>query len=206
LVKRVETGLEAMTHNLIQNHSVIKDQDRVLRGIESRLDTVQDQVGETPLGLSVQFVAPTLNGRVAILAEEVSSLQKPGNLLETQVITWVNSWWKSSPSPRKIEASGKFSQDCEMFLTSLVTSFQKNASEVSALASKVKTLTSSSIPSTPSFSTSGMSTFANLQSSLGASSFTGVQPGATAMAAGAGGASSSSAIQSAQAITIADLE
>jgi hypothetical protein len=94
LIRQVESGLEATTNKLIQNRSIIKDQDRILRGLELRLDTVQDQVGEIPLGLSAEFTAPTLNGRVALIAETVSLLKPTGtHNSETQVTGWVNSWW-----------------------------------------------------------------------------------------------------------------
>jgi hypothetical protein len=84
MLRRVETGLEleSASLNLIQDRTIIKDQETILRGLKARLDTVQDQVGETPLGLSAEFVAPTLNGHVAIILaekEKVSSL-KPDNV------------------------------------------------------------------------------------------------------------------------------
>jgi hypothetical protein len=143
ILKRLETGLESATHNLIQNRSIIKDQDKVLRGLESRLDTVQqDQVGDIPLGLSTEFAAPTLNGRVAIIAEKVvkmSPVLTP--ISETQVLSWVNAWWTKSATQDKLDAEEVFSKDCHSFLSSLVTSFQTQAGQVSALAAKVKTLT-----------------------------------------------------------------
>jgi hypothetical protein len=144
MLRRVETGLEAASLNLIQDRTIIKDQDKILRGLEARLDTVQDQVGETPLGLSSEFVAPTLNGRVAILAEKVSSL-KPAtvNLSETQVLTWVNSWWNRSGNQVQIKKANNFSAGCEQFLTSLVSSFQKQSNEIIILGAKVTALASS---------------------------------------------------------------
>jgi hypothetical protein len=77
------------------------------------------------LGLLAEFEAPTLNGRVAILAEKVSSLKPTTvNLSETQVITWVDSWWKKSDNQKKFKVAEDFSKDCGAFLTSLVSSFQ----------------------------------------------------------------------------------
>jgi hypothetical protein len=124
-IKRVETGLEVATHNLIQQRAVLKDQDTIVRGLESRLDTVQDHLGATPLGLSDEFEAPTVNGRVAVLAERISTLHSAqANLSEPQVLNWVNQWWGKSDMKLKIAKSDDFSNDCEAFLTSLVTSFK----------------------------------------------------------------------------------
>jgi hypothetical protein len=39
------------THNLIQKQTVMKDQDKIMRGLKSWLDTVQDQLWATPLGV-----------------------------------------------------------------------------------------------------------------------------------------------------------
>jgi hypothetical protein len=169
LIRRVETGLEATTNNLIQNRSIIKDQDKILRGLESRLDTVQDQVGEIPLGLSTEFVAPTLNGRVALIAEKVSFLKPNGSQTsETQVLTWVRSWWKKEPAQDNIAAVQVFSKDCENFLASLVSSFQKQASEVSSLGLKVKMLTLAlNEDDDPSPSSSAPGLFASLKQTLG---------------------------------------
>jgi hypothetical protein len=126
LIKRLESGLEATTNNLIQNRSIIKDQDRVLRGLELLLDTVQDQVEEIPLGLSMEFAAPTLNKRVALIAETVSLLKPTGaHISETQFTGWVNSWWSKMPTQAQIVDSQAFCKDCKKFLTSLVLSFQK---------------------------------------------------------------------------------
>jgi hypothetical protein len=58
VLRQVEHSLETMTHNLIQNHSIIKDQDMILWGLELWLDIVQDQVGEIPLDLPTEFMAP----------------------------------------------------------------------------------------------------------------------------------------------------
>ena len=125
VLKRLETGLETTSHNLIQNRTILKDQDKVLRGLESRLDTVEDQLGDIPLGLSSEFVAPTLNGRVAIIAEKVSNMIPAVTpISETQVLSWVNLWWTSTATQVKVDAAEVFSQDCQAFLSSLVTSFQ----------------------------------------------------------------------------------
>ena len=40
MLRRVETGLESASLNLIQDRTIIKDQDKILRGLEARLDTV----------------------------------------------------------------------------------------------------------------------------------------------------------------------
>jgi hypothetical protein len=61
-IKWVETGLEDVTHNLIEQRSVLKDQDTIVRGLESKLDTEQDHLGATPLGLLDKFEVSTVNG------------------------------------------------------------------------------------------------------------------------------------------------
>jgi hypothetical protein len=129
LIRKAETGLETMTNNVIQNRVILKDQYKVLRGLESWLDMVQDQIGETLLGLSSELVAPTLNSRVAILAEKVSLLKPSAtpNMLVAQVLTWVNQWWSVSGSKLKIILADDFSRDCGNFLTSFATSFQTQA-------------------------------------------------------------------------------
>ena len=178
LIGRIETGLEAATHSLIENRTIIKAQDKILRGLESRLDTVQDQVGETPLGLSAEFEAPTLNGQVAILAEKVSSLKPASvNLSETQVLTWVNSWWNKTENKKKFKAAEDFSKDCGTFLTSLVSSFQTQATAVQTQANELARLSvrinSMANVSTTSFgSATAPSAFAALQSSLQGTSAT----------------------------------
>jgi hypothetical protein len=85
-------GLESATHNLIQHWSVMTDQDKIMRGLESQLDTVQDQLGAIPLGLTSEFEAPTLNSRVSVLAEQISSLDvaASSNISEPQVLSWVS--------------------------------------------------------------------------------------------------------------------
>ena len=60
-IKRVETGLESATHNLIQQGAIVSGYDKIMRGLESQLDTVQDQLGAVPLGLLAECEAPTLN-------------------------------------------------------------------------------------------------------------------------------------------------
>jgi hypothetical protein len=138
----VESGLETATHSLIQNRAIIKEQDRILRGLESRLDTVQVHVGEIPLGLSPDFETPTLNGRMAIIAEKVSSLKPAGvNILEMQVVSWVNAWWCKGTEKVKIKAAESFLMECKSFLSSLVTSIQNQSKEVAALAANVQGLT-----------------------------------------------------------------
>jgi hypothetical protein len=59
IFKCVETGLELATHNLILYRTVMDNHDIIMRGLESRLDTVQDQMGATPLSLSAEFEAST---------------------------------------------------------------------------------------------------------------------------------------------------
>jgi hypothetical protein len=195
MLRRVETGLESASLNLIQDRTIIKDQDKILRGLEARLDTVQDQVGETPLGLSAEFVAPTLNGRVAILAEKVSSL-KPStvNLSETQVVTWVNSWWSRSGNQVQIKKANDFSTGCEQFLTSLVSSFQKQSNEVIILGAKINSLASAQPVPSQTVPPAVPSAFATLQQSLGMGAAPATNPGA------------SGPTNSAQASTILNLE
>jgi hypothetical protein len=167
VLRQVESGLETTTHNLIQNRAIIKEQDRILRGLESRLDTVQDQAGEIPLGLSSDFEAPTLNGQMAIIAEKVSSLKPTGvNILETQVVSWVNAWWSKGTEKVKIKAAESFLMERKSFLSSLVTSFQNQSKEVAALAAKVQGLTNGTTTKAAT-QTLGSSTFALLQQSLG---------------------------------------
>jgi hypothetical protein len=211
LIRRVETGLEATTNNLIQNRSIIKDQDKILRGLESRLDTVQDQVGQIPLGLSAEFVAPTLNGQVALIAEKVITALKPSGtgtpVSQAQVTTWVNAWWSKMPTQAQVDDAQVFCKDCEKFLTSLVISFQKQSADVAALAAKVQTLTiglaNSSAPQQPP----GPSLFASLSQSLGSGVPTATLGSATqGQGSGAMASSSAAAVQAAQASTIASLE
>jgi hypothetical protein len=209
LIKRFESGLETTTHNLIQNCSIIKDQDRVLRGLELRLDTVQDQVGESPLGLSMEFAAPTLNARVALIAETVSSLKPTGaHISETQVTGWVNSWWSKMPIQAQVVDSQAFCKDCEKFLSSLVLSFQKQSGDIAALASRVQALSLGSANSvSPPSPVPSM--FASLQQSLGAGVPAG-NPGTFTQDHGGGaksyGDSSAATMQAAQASTIVALE
>jgi hypothetical protein len=211
LIRRVETGLESpATHNLIQNRTIIKDQDKSLRGLESRLDTVQDQVGETPLGLAWEFDAPTLNSRVDILAEKVSTLKPAEILLETQVLSWVDAWWAKSALPAKIKAADDFLAECEIFLTSLVTSFQKQAGEVSSLATRVNVLATAAPPAARPSQALGQSAFATLQHLLGLGSTTGAglsnAPPNPSANVGVSQGSSSATIQAVQAATISALE
>lgn len=206
LIRRLEIGLETTTNNLIENRVVIKDQDKVLRGVESRLDTIQDQVGESSLGFSWEFDAPTLNGRVAMLAEKLSAHKPAVNISETQVLSWVESWWTKSALPAKLKTAEEFSNDCESFLTSLVTSFQQQAGEVASLAVKVNSLVVPSPPVVaPTFAT-GASTFATLQQTLGLTSGASVPPASSIPATATTGHDASSAIMASQAATIAALE
>jgi hypothetical protein len=168
MIQRVETGLESATHNLIQNRTIIKDQDKILRGLESRLDTVQDQLRETPLGLSADYVAPTLNGRVAILSEKVTTLKASAPAIsQPQVVKWVEEWWASSSSPMKIAAADDFPRGCETFLTTLVGSIQKQSGEMSKLVARVNSFTVTSTPSAGIAPPAAHSTFTALQQTLG---------------------------------------
>jgi hypothetical protein len=123
------------------------------------------------MGLSSEFVTPTLNGGVAILAEKVA-FEKPEavNLSESQVLTWVDSWWNRSDKQGKINTAGDFSDGCDNFLTSLVASFQQQANEVAILGFKVNSLTNAAHPVTNpmvSLPPAATSAFAALQQLLG---------------------------------------
>jgi hypothetical protein len=60
-VRLVEDSLSVVTHNLIHQWGALKDKNKVLQGLEARLNCVQDHLGLTPIGLSSKFKAPTLN-------------------------------------------------------------------------------------------------------------------------------------------------
>jgi hypothetical protein len=95
-VRLAEESLATATHNLIRQRGTLQDQDKILRGLEARLDCVQDHLGTTHLGLSSEFEAPTLNGRVALLADQSVTLDvKPtvSSISESQVLDWINNWW-----------------------------------------------------------------------------------------------------------------
>jgi hypothetical protein len=171
-IKRVETGLESATHNLIQHRTVMTDQDKIMRGIESRLDTVQDQLGATPLGLTSEFEAPTLNGRVSVLAERISSLNvaAAANVSEPQVVSWVNQWWTKSDMRSQISKADDFAIECEAFLTTLVSTIKVQTGQVSSLLVKVNDLTLASASASqvhPPRAPMGSSAFATLSHSLG---------------------------------------
>ena len=142
---------------------------------------VQDQVGKTLLVLSAEFMAPTLNGRVAILAEKVSSLKPTTvNLSETQVLTWVNSWWSRSGNHVQVKKADDFLAGCETFLTSLVPSFQKQANEIIILGAKINWLASAQPVPIPAGipPPAAISTFATLQQFLGLGTAPTANPGA----------------------------
>jgi hypothetical protein len=205
----VEIGLEVTTDNLIQNRSFIKDQDRILRGLESRLDTVQDQIGEIPLGLSTEFVAPTLNGRLAFIAEKVSSLSLVRTqIAEPQVLSWVNDWWTKKPIESKVDSSKAFEAGCEIFLTNLVSSFTKQGVEIAKLTSQVNSWGLERGPVGDSPSPPGASLFSSLQNSLNAGGNSG-NPGSFQQGQRSGGSAQTTpngSTQAAQAATIAALE
>jgi hypothetical protein len=67
-VHLAEDSMLAMTHNLIYQRGALMAQDKILRGLEARLDHVQDHLGVTPIRLSSDFEAPTIKGQVALLA------------------------------------------------------------------------------------------------------------------------------------------
>jgi hypothetical protein len=212
VLRRLESGLETTTDNLIKNRTILKDQDKILRGLESRLDTVQDQVGEIPLGLSTEFVAPTLNGRMAIIAEKVSAMRPAGEIIsETHVVTWVNSWWSKKASQAKIDKAELFATDCEAFLTSLVTSFQKQSDEITLLSTKVRSLAVSPGPGSMPHQPSSSNAFASLRHSLGTGNSSASAPSSNqgqeshATSSSWGGAPAAS-VQASQASTIASLE
>jgi hypothetical protein len=65
-IKRAETGLESATQNLIQQGAIMNGHYKIMIGLESRIDMVQDQLGANPQGLSTEFQAPTVNGRIQL--------------------------------------------------------------------------------------------------------------------------------------------
>jgi hypothetical protein len=83
---------------------------------------------------------------------------------------WVKSWWSKEPAQDKIASVQTFSKDCEIFLASLVSSFQKQANEVASLNSKVKILTLSLGDNLGPSPTTNL--FASLQQTLGEGSRT----------------------------------
>jgi hypothetical protein len=135
-VRLVEDSLSAVTQNLIHQRGTQKDQDMILQRLEARLDHVQDHLGVTPVGLSSNFEAPTLNGRVALLAEKFSSVNIPEapQMSETQVLQTVNNWWASHETKDRMLGWDAFATDCEAFLGSMVSTIQSQTSDISSLA------------------------------------------------------------------------
>jgi hypothetical protein len=84
-VQLAEASLSVVTQNLNYQWGALKDQDKILRGLEARLDHVQDHLGIISIELSLDFKAPTLNARVALLAETFSSLENPENPANAQM-------------------------------------------------------------------------------------------------------------------------
>jgi hypothetical protein len=168
-IKRVESGLESATHNLILHRTVMDGHDSIMRGLESRLDTVQDQMGANPLGLSAEFEAPTLNGRVAVLAERISSFTPSSlNVSEPKVLALVKQWWEKSEMKNQISHADEFSNACEVFLTELVTKVNDQVDKVTTLQTQVTHLCSASIlEAEPPQAPSDASTFTTLSQSLG---------------------------------------
>jgi hypothetical protein len=110
---------------------------------------VQDHSGTTPLGLSSDFEAPTLNGRVALLADKFATLHGPSSppepqIMEPQVVEWLNRWWTSQAVSDCTSGWAAFNKECESFLGSMVASIQTQAGEISTLASEMAALVQSS--------------------------------------------------------------
>jgi FtsZ-binding cell division protein ZapB len=140
-VRLVEDSLSVATQNLIHQRGTLLDQDHILRGLEARLDCVQDHLGATPIGLSSEFEAPTLNGRVALLADKFSlfeGLRNPPEpqVTEFQVQKWVDKWLTTHDITTRLRGWDSFTSECETFLGSLVTTIQGQATEIAALAAQ----------------------------------------------------------------------
>jgi hypothetical protein len=135
--------LATATHSLIRQRGTLQDQDKILRGLEARLNCVQDHLGTTPLGLSSDIEAPTFNRRVALLADKSVTLNvKPTVLsnLETQVLDWINCWWGAHAIQQRLRGWETFTPECEAFLSSMVGTIQAQAVEITDLASQMSGL------------------------------------------------------------------
>jgi hypothetical protein len=181
-VRLAEDSLSAATHNLIHQRGTLLAQDKILRGLEARLDHVQDHLEVTPVGLSSDFEAPTLNGRVALLAGKFSLLEIPDfpvavQTTEVQVLETVNKWWATHELPRCLDAFDSFNSDCESFLGSMVSSIQRQSTDIAGLASQMAKLIQESAKPLITNPTDPLSRFSSLAQGL-----RGVLPTATASA------------------------
>jgi hypothetical protein len=168
-VRLAEEGLSSVTHNLIHQRGTLQDQDKILRGLEVRLDCVQDHLGATPLGLSSEFEAPTLNGRVALLADRFVMLDdKPAvtQITESQVVDWVNKWWGPHEIHRRLRGWETFTTECETFLSSMVSTINVQAGDIAALAAQMSGLIQDSATRMPVQPADPLSRFASLSQGL----------------------------------------
>jgi hypothetical protein len=168
-VRLAEDCLSSVTHNLIHQRGALEDQDKILRGLEVRLDCVQNHLGATPLGLSSEFEAPTLNGRVALLADRFVTLEdKPSAspILESQAVDWMNKWWGTHVIHQRLRGWETFTTECETFLSSMVSTIHIQAGDISALAAQMSGLIEESATRTPFESTDPLSRFASLTRGL----------------------------------------
>jgi hypothetical protein len=138
----VEDNLSVATQNLIHQQGTLSDQDHILRGLETRLDCVQDHLGATPIELSSEFEAPTLNGQVALLADKLSLFEGLKNssepqVMEIQVQKWVDKWLTTQDITTRLRGRDSFTLECETFLGSLVTTIQGQATEKATLAAQM---------------------------------------------------------------------
>jgi hypothetical protein len=164
-----EESLSLVTHNLIHQRGTLQDQDKILRGLEVRLDSLQDHLGATPLGLSSEFEAPTLNGRVALLADRFVLLENTPSvspILEPQVLDWINNWWGAHEIHRHLRGWETFTTECAAFLSSMVTTIHVQAGDVAALAAQMSGLIQESAKRMPSQPTDPLSRFASLTQGL----------------------------------------
>jgi hypothetical protein len=153
-----------------------------LRGSEARLDCVQDHLGTTPLGLSSEFEAPALNGRVALLADKFFTLDvnsTVSSISESQVLDWINNWWGAHEIQQCLRGWETFTPECDAFLSSMVATIQAQAVEITDLASQMSGLVRASGRSLPAQPSNPLSRLASLPQGLqgGAPTTTAPSPG-----------------------------
>jgi hypothetical protein len=144
-VHLAEDSLSVVTQNLIYQRGALKDQDKTLRGLETRLDCVQDHLGMTPNGMSFEFEPPTLNGRVALLADKFASwegLGKPAEpqVLERQVQEWINKGWSAHKIHHWLRSWDSFTVECESFLGNMISAIRVQTTNIAMLMAQTEEL------------------------------------------------------------------
>jgi hypothetical protein len=170
-VRLAEESLSVMTHNLIHQRDTLKEQDSFLRVLEVCLDLLQDHLGTTPFGLSSDFEAPTLNGRVALLADKFvpfdgSKTSTEPRVTEVEVLKWVNRWWSSFDLITRMREIESFLKDCESFLGNMVASIHAHTTDISTIATQVAEVVKASTARTPVQPSEPLSRFSSMAHSF----------------------------------------